>query len=62
MQCHQELSPQDKDPRLLFRRRIKNMSSANQIMFKNIIFSDEGHTYLKVMPNRRNLLSTTPPN
>lgn len=60
MQCHQELSPQDKDRRLLFCRRIKNMSSADQILLNNIIFSDECHIYLKGMPNRQNYRNWSP--
>ena len=54
MQCHQELLPQDKDRRLSFCRRLKNMSISGQVFWNDIISSDESHIYLKGMPNRQN--------
>lgn len=54
MQCRQELSAQDKERRLAFCRRLKNMSISGQVLLNNIIFSDECHIYLKGAPNRHN--------
>lgn len=57
VQCHQELSGNDKDRRLLFCNKINDMVTNNELVLTNVIFSDECHIYLKGTPNRQNFRS-----
>ena len=48
---------EDEDRKLMFCRRVKNMSAAYQLTLNNIFLSDEYHIYSKGMPNRQNYLN-----